>query len=126
MCRRGRARYLQGFVIAPEEGRLVEALFGLAYISSTATVAATGTKSISSVFRCKVAMYIVLKPSKNLFTTECSDNANDKWWNGGADTQNDLFILSDIRTEHELKNDGHPDKFPFVRFYYPHQIQIFD
>lgn len=24
-----------------------------------------------------------VKPSKNLFTTERSDNANDKWWNGG-------------------------------------------
>lgn len=45
---------------------------------------------------------------------------------GMGNTQNDLFIRSGICTGHELKNDGHLDKFPFVRFYYPHQMQIYD
>lgn len=47
-------------------------------------------------------------------------------WDWGY-TQNDLFIRSGICTEHELKNDGHLDKFPFVRFLlYPHQMRIYD
>lgn len=34
---------------------------------------------------------------------------------GWQSTQNDLFIPSGIHTGHELKNDRHFDKFPFVR-----------
>lgn len=63
--------------------------------------------------------------SGNLFTSPFGQRNDLSGWESGMGTApNDLFIWSGSCTGHELKNDGYPDKFPFVQFHYLRQMRI--
>lgn len=63
--------------------------------------------------------YIVKVPLGNLFTIYIRTTQMIGMWmmrmGMEKSTQHDLFIPSGVWTGHELKNDKHFDKFPFVR-----------